>query len=491
MQKHSISFISVVCLMAASPLFATLQTEKVTLNDNMTLHYNLLPKPVTSPWDALKKGMFYGRLRLNTFYWKWDEESDGIKKNNKAMGVGGSVVYKSAPYRGLSATAALYTSQNPSFFRMDADEVGLVRSGKDTFSRYYVAKTRQFGMTVLGQAYMQYEADDIQIRVGRQLVETVFTKSNDTKMIPNTFDGVTFASRTLPKTEVKLAYLMRQKLRDHIHAHDVLAVTLPTQEDPYATWKGNDDSGKNINLTTQRIGNNNRLLIASLTNKSLENSSINVSYAAVPSILNDYLGEVHYAIALKEWKIIPGVRYLLQRDALHADYVVASLKSTKAVGYKDPNSLDSSLLCARIDVKKDGFLGRLGYSKVADKAGIVNTWRGFPTGGYTRVMGQYNWYANTVTYMVRAGYTFDKNSPLQGLSVMGRYAWQDFDDAKDAVPADSGAFNVDVRQNMGEAAQLKLRFARVDAKDNIKKSDNTFKRDYSYSEYRVELNYFF
>ncbi len=490
MRKHA-SFLAVVGLTTASSLFATLQTQKVTLNDNMTLHYNVLPKSVTSLSDIFKEGIFYGRLRMNTFYWKWDEESSGVKENNKAMGVGGSVVFKSASYKGVSATAALYTSQNPSFFRMDADEVALVRSGKDTFSRYYVARTGQFGMTVLGQAYMQYANEEMQIRIGRQLVETVFTKSNDTKMIPNTFDGVTLSSTALPKTKMQFAYLTRQKLRDHIHSHDVIAVSLPTSSDPYASWKGNDDSGKNVNLTTQRVGNDNKLIIASITSKQLENTSINFSYAAVPSILNDYLAEVHYALPVGGWKIIPGVRYLLQKDALHADYVVASLKSSTAIGYKDPYSLDSSLLCARVDFKKGGFLGRLGYSKVADKAGIVNTWRGFPTGGYTRVMGQYNWYANTVTYMVRAGYAFDNAGTFKGLSIMGRYAWQDFDDAKDAVPADSGAFNVDIRQNLGNDAQLKLRFARVNAKDNIKKSDGSLKSDYSYSEYRVELNYFF
>jgi len=44
----------------------------------------------------------------------------------------------------------------------------------------------------------------------------------------------------------------------------------------------------------------------------------------------------------------------------------------------------------------------LGYSKIADKADFTTPWRAFPTGGYTRAMGQTNWYANTSSYLLRA-----------------------------------------------------------------------------------------
>ena len=51
------------------------------------------------------------------------------------MGVGGSLIFKSAPLSGVSGTLGLYTSQNPDFFREDNEDVGLVKAGKDTFSR--------------------------------------------------------------------------------------------------------------------------------------------------------------------------------------------------------------------------------------------------------------------------------------------------------------------------------------------------------------------
>ena len=459
----------------AGTVNAALVTDKVILNNNMTLKYTKTPKSVDTLSEMFKEGMFYGRLRLNTFYWDWKNEYPNKTKDNKAMGVGGSFIYKSAKLSGFSTTFGLYTSQNPDFFRMDKDEVKYVKAGKDTFSRYKVSTQGHFGMTVLGQAYLQYDFAKTSVIAGRQMFETVFTKSNDTKMIPNTFDGVTLVSKDLPDTTIKLAYLTAQKLRDHTHAHDVIAYD--------GTWDGNDDSAANKNLTSSLIGSDNKLIIASMTNKSLKNLKANVSYATVPDVLSNLVLEAHYSVPVGTWKLVPGVRYYKQMDDLGADTGVANLKG-KQTGYTSANSLDGALLCARLDIKNGGFLGRLGYSKVDDKADIVNPWRGFPTAGYTRVMGQYNWYANTTTYMVRAGYDFDKRKIIPGFSIMGRIAFQDFDENKPGVQADSNVLNIDARENITKNMQLKFRLAIADAKEK----DN---KDYSYSEYRFEVNYFF
>jgi len=475
---------------------ATLNTDKVTLKGNMVVKYNKVPQPVDTLTEAFTEGMFYGRFRANFFYWDWDKEdyqTGGKQKDNKNNGIGGSLIYKTAPFKNISATVGMYTSQNLDFFRMDKEDVKYAKSGKDTFSRNQVYNgggyNGPYGMTVLAQAYLQYDVTKkSNIIAGRQMFETVFTKSNDTKMIPNTFDGVTTTIKDLPKTTIKLGYLAKQKLRDHISSHDVIAY------DPNNKWSQNDDSAVNKSLTVDLVGQDNELIVASVTNKSIKNLKANVSYAAVPGVLSNLVLEAHYAIPVGSMKIVPGVRYMIQYDDLGTNQNVASLKGSAAsnvVGYKDPTSLDSDLLCARIDFKQGAFLGRLGYSKVGDKADIVAPWRGFPTGGFTRAMAQYNWYANTKTYMIRAGYDFGKAKILPGFSVMARYAIQDFDDKKDAVAADSNVIHVDLRQNIAKNSELKFRFGMVMAKDNIMKSTGAYKTDYSYNEYRLEYNYFF
>ncbi|MCD6172660.1 MAG: OprD family outer membrane porin [Sulfurimonas sp.] len=460
-------------------LCATLVSEKVTLKPNMTVEYNKVPSSVDTISEVFTEGMFYGRLRTNIFMYDYKDNS---KFDHKAMGVGGSFIYKTAPISGLSATIGLYTSQNPAWFREDAQDVGLVKSGKDTFSRYDVVNDNKFGMTLFGQAYLQYEINKTTFILGRQLFESVFTKSNDTKMIPNTFDGLTATIKEILKTTIQLAYMDKQKLRDHTNSHDVIAVN---------DWEENDDSAINKNLTVDRIGDNNKLLIATITNKSIKNLKLNLSYALVPDVISNLTFESHYTIPINNgWKLIPGLRYMQQFDHLGASYGVANLKANQH-GYTDENSLDSNFLALRLDIKKDAFLARFGYSKVADKADLVTPWRGFPTGGFTRALAQYNWYANTKSYMFRAGYDFGKANIIPGFSIMARYVIQDFDDNKDGVAADNKVIHVDMYQNISKNLVAKVRLGFVDVDDSILKSDGTNKSDTSYNEYRFELNYFF
>jgi hypothetical protein len=203
--------------------------------------------------------------------------------------------------------------------------------------------------------------------------------------------------------------------------------------------------------------------------------------------------EAHYSVSIgKDWTIVPGFRYMQQFDDLGASYDVANLSASSTVGYRDSTSLDSSLTALRLDIKNSAFLARLGYSHIADEADIVAPWRGFPTGGFTRAMAQYNWRANTKTYMARVGYDFSKAQMIDGFSIMMCYAIQDFDDSKDEVQADTKVIHIDARQNIGKNLEAKLRIGLVSADDSILKSNGVdYKSDVSYNEYRFELNYFF
>lgn len=465
--------------------------DKVTLKPNMIVKYNKTPKAVDSLSEAFTEGMFYGRLRTNFFLWDWKNKSD-----NRNNGIGGMFMYKTAPVSGFSATAAMYTSQSISLYRMPESDVGDSKSGKDTFSRDKVSKGAGYGLSVLGQAYLQYDTGKTSIVAGRQLFETLLTKSNDTKMIPNTFDGISATIKDIPKTTIKLAYFAKQKLRDHEDSHDVLAYDNTSDSQGRANkWKGNDDSAINKSLTVGLIGNNNKLIVAGAETKIIPNLKAIFHYTAVPGVLTNLSADLHYTIPVGGVKIVPGIRYMKQMDNLGANVNVASLKGSAATnvdGYKgDTTSLDSGLFAARVDVKTGGFMARFGYSKIEDAADIVAPWRGFPTGGYTRAMAQYNWYANTETMMLRLQYDFD-DKILPGFSMMGRYAIQNFDDKKDAVAADSTVIHVDLRQNIGDNSQLKFRLGVVTADANtVKVNQGGLKTDYSYNEYRLEYNYFF
>jgi len=129
---------------------------------------------------------------------------------------------------------------------------------------------------------------------------------------------------------------------------------------------------------------------------------------------------------------------------------------------------------------------------VADEADIIAPFRGFPTGGYSRAMGQVNWWANTKTFMVRIDYQLTTPGPLNNVKVLARYAIQDFDDSKDYVPADSDVIHIDLVKQLTEKLHARFRFGFVDAQGDIQRANlGGVKYDGSYNEYRFELNYLF
>ena len=472
-------------------------SQKRVLNSDMTLQYKILPKEAKTLQEFFTNGKIYGRFRVNSFIWDWDREYPNKTKDNWGIGVGGSLEYKTAYYKGFGITSAFYTSQNP--WHMDAKDIKYIKAAKDTFCRYSVKKDNKFAMSVLAQAYLEYKQDRMSIKVGRQIFESMLVKSNDTKMIPNSFEGFSLVGIYFDTT-LKFAYFTRQKLRDHIKFHDVITY----KDENGQIWANNDDGGVNRALSYQNFvaaGKNpkNRLFIIEIINKRYKNLKWIANYTSVPKMVALASFEAHYKIDIENWDLISGFRYIKQMDVGAKDLGrlgvgVANLKANTA-GYNDPYKIDSFLFAARIDLRSKNKIWwvRVGYSKVADKADIIAPWRGFPTGGFTRAMAQYNWYANTKTYMIRGVYDFAKAGLVSGLSASIRYAIQDFDDKKSGVQADSNVIHIDLVKKFASISDLyaKVRFGFVNGDDDTKDINGDLKPDPSYKEYRFEINYLF
>jgi hypothetical protein len=484
---------------------------KRTLNANRTLTYNVLPGEADSLAGWFTEGVFYGRVRINTFAWDWSDEGI-LRRDGWSTAIGGSLIYKTGYFKGFGATVDLYTSQNP--WHVDLDRVKYLKSGKDVLSRHDVYSDDDYYMNVLAQAYGEFKIGKSSIRYGRQIFESLLTASNDTKMIPNTFEGLTLSSRDLDKTTIKLAWMTAQKLRDHTEFHDVLTygdssfVGKSGTEKALTAWSNNDDAGMHRGLSWDnyiKAGEDTEqdLLIAQVQNKSINHLKLMANYTAVPNVLSSATIEGHYTIPVGGFKLVPGVRYLNQFDDGGGDIGGASLTGLLADGsqnggYDDPSSLDGWLVAARMDFKPDDSFWkfRLGYSHIGDEADIVAPWRGFPTGGFTRAMGQYNWFSNTDTWMLRGDCNFAKLGWVPGLKAMFRLAYQDYDDEKIALkkdilvglePTDRTVLHLDFIEKLPSLPdmELRLRMAFVGADDTLGGTDP------SYSEYRLELNYLF
>ena len=233
---------------------------------------------------------------------------------------------------------------------------------------------------------------------------------------------------------------------------------------------------------------------------------LDVWYTGVPDLFYSVMSEVNYRIPLDNgFSLAPGIRYIHQFDEGAGDVGGAALSgtlvnggATGSGGYQDPGSVDAELVAARLVLQKGA--GRLlaGYSRVTDDADFIAPWRGFPTSEYTRPMGQYNWFANTESWMIQAYYDFGKAGIINGFRACADITYIDYDDDKERLGGhilpDLRCFHFDLWYAFPSLPDLeaKLRFSFVD-KDDLTNamSISVFGKDLSYIDFRFELNYLF
>ena len=440
--------------------------------------------------DMLREGKVYGRLRNNNFYHRWGTE-DSSHTDHMINGFGASLVYNSAKYSGFDFGVGLYAST--ALFNDSKIPTSHLKPGKDTISRYDYENDGDKYMAVLGQAYIKYSGiDDTDIIFGRQLVETFYVHSNDTKMIPNTFDGLVIRTKAIPKTDFKVAYLYNQKLRDHTRTHSVLMYgDGNSTNETRPEWSENDDSGMHKGLTYTALKAAGKptdapLILVDFKNKSVDNLKIDGSFYMVPELLSQGMLEFNYKFNFDGFSLSPGFRYINQFDSGAGSVGGASLSGlSKTAGYKDPTSLDSQMIAVRLVAKIDEYKINLGYSHILDEADLVTPWRGFPTAGYTRSMGIYNWFANTKSYRLEVVRNTNKTAVYRDPFVQASVLYIDGDEDKTAGK-DELYYYLGVIQNIPSfpSLQYRLRLGYAQFTDS---ADN----DFNYLDSRFELNYMF
>jgi len=486
----TIGLISGMMLLSTS-LCGADELPKRTLKTNYQEVYNETPGSADSFTEMFSEGMFYGRLRSNTFYYNWEKETD-TQNSHLISGLGGSLIYKSAALGGFDFTGGLYYSR--AFFSSSEDPIGIIKPGKDVLSRFDYVNTGNKAMGVLGQAYLRYRGiPKTELIAGRQLVETFYAKSNDTKMIPNTFDGLVVDTKAIPETGVKLAYLYQQKLRDHTQAHSVLMYGDANSSSSVSPeWSENDDSSMHKGLTYTRleeagVSTKAPLIVGDLHNTSVANLKLDASFYAVPELLSEVMAEANYKIGMGDFSLTPGVRYIKQFDNGAGAIGGASYSgklaglSGESGGYKEADSLESQMVAARLVGSYGLYKLNLGYSQVFDEADLVTPWRGFPTAGYTRSMARYNWMANTKSYRIELQRNANKKGIYTDLFIQASILHTDADESKGYF--DENYYYIGFVQNVPSLIELQWRL-RLGYNDTEKSGADTL-------DSRFELNYLF
>ncbi|MEA3521512.1 MAG: hypothetical protein U9R50_00915 [Campylobacterota bacterium] len=470
--------------------FADQEIPKRALKTNNQEVYNKLPGEAENFSEMFSEGEFYGRIRSNNFYFRWDNE-DAKHSVHLVSALGASFVYKSATYADFDFSTALYASQ--AFFDDKNSPIAHLKPGKDVLSRYDYSNTGNKSMATFAQAYLRYRGiADSEIILGRQIVETFYTKSNDTKMIPNTFDGIVLGTKALDKTSIKLAYLAEQKLRDHTQAHSVLMYgdsNASSSNKP--NWSNNDDAAMHRGLTYTALKAAGKptdapLIVADASSKAFANHKLNASFYMVPELLSQMMLEANYKFNFDGFSLSPGFRYIKQFDN-GAGEVGGASYTGNSTGYKNPESLDSQMIAARLVSKIQNYKINLGYSNILDEADLITPWRGFPTAGYTRSMGRYNWRANTQSYRLEMQRNANKKGIYKDLFIQASILYTDADEEKIGYHSlDEVFYYLGFVQNVPSLVNLQWRL-RLGYATYLDSDDS----DFNNLDARFELNYLF
>jgi hypothetical protein len=153
---------------------------------------------------VLSAGTLSGDIRLGIIDQNNDTSSDSY-----ATALGGILKYETASWNNMKLGAAGYVSQKVAFASGAEEKLNLDFLDENGNSFAY-----------LGEAYIDYHANDFNLRVGRQLIDTPFADTDDVRMLPNTFEGAMALYSGIDKTTVNAGYLQRWAGFDSPRGHN-------------------------------------------------------------------------------------------------------------------------------------------------------------------------------------------------------------------------------------------------------------------------------
>jgi len=124
-------------------------------------------------------------------------------------------------------------------------------------------------------------------------------------------------------------------------------------------------------------------------------------------------------------------------------------------GYKNPDSVESNMVGARLVTQYQNYRLNLAVTHVFDEADLIAPWRGFPTSGYTRSMARYNWIANTTSYRVQLERNFGQAGIYASTYMQASILVTDADETKGAF--DENYYYIGFVQNIPSLVDMSWR----------------------------------
>jgi hypothetical protein len=355
----------------------------------------------------IRDARFSAQLRS---YYMDREKFDG--KFSEAWAVGGSVRFQSGYLAKVFRVGAVaYTSQ-PLFAPDDRDGTLLLQPGQD-------------GYTVLGQIYGEIKlADQLFGALGRKEYSTPFINKNDTRMTPNTFEGVSVYGKAggkegTPGWQFGGGYLSKIKLQN---ADQFVWMSVA--------------AGATVDRGVYLAG-------AKFEQKNLSIGAIDY-YS--DDIINIFYTEANYVLPLASGDQLTLAAQFADQQSTGDDLLTGQAFSTNQWGLKADLSLGAALLT-------------MAYTSTADRASMQSPWGGYP--GYTSVQVENFNRAGESAVLLRAAYDFS------GLGAEGLSAYALWVNGRGVAAPDYNEDEVDLnlqwtpRGDALRGVSFRLRFAQV------------------------------
>lgn len=228
-------------------------------------------KVANSVEDMFSNGNVSGQIRLG--YYDVDATQDTY-----ATAIGGQLKYETASLSGISLGAAVYTSHS----------ISSLSGSNNKYSDFLASSKKSY--TELAEAYINYSYEGLNLRAGRQLIDTPLADSDDIAMTPHTFE----------------AYVASYTLKD-------LGLTLIGAN--VQRWQGTDADYENSTLNSWKdTGDNSTWMAAALYKNDMFETG--VWYYDVEKSAKAVYADVTAPIAVGEnQEVTLGAQYLTESES--------------------------------------------------------------------------------------------------------------------------------------------------------------------------------
>ena len=284
-------------------LLATMTLSSVVIADESV-------KTASNIQEMFKNGKVSGQIRLA--YLDVDTKVTGAN-DTSATAIGGQLKFETASLNGLSLGAAFYTSH--AITALSGEE------NDDKFNEELTSSEKHY--TELAEAYINYAYNSLNIRIGRQLLDTPLADSDDIRMTPHTFEAAV-ASYTFDDIGLTLigASIQRWQGVDADYENVI--------DNGWAETNGEDGSGTYMVATTY----------------SKNNIEAGAWYYDIDKLTKATYIDAAYTLALGEAELTLAAQYLNESES-------------------DNSNIDGSIAGAMVEASFFGITAGLAYDDVS------------------------------------------------------------------------------------------------------------------------------